>query len=68
MQVELKIEGWDERELTEVKEILIALLSSGGLTGVKNGKTIIHFNEQGIFQRIQLDYFPWNRRSFTNKP
>ncbi|MBU1307871.1 MAG: hypothetical protein KKF33_20395 [Alphaproteobacteria bacterium] len=43
-------------------EIFEALIVSGGLTGVKRGKTIIHFDLDGVFQGIQIDYWPWKRR------
>lgn len=46
-----------------VQEIFKALLKSGGLTGVKGGFTSIHFDTEGIFQKIELRYFPWQRRS-----
>lgn len=46
----------------EIEQIISALLTSGGLTGVKGGKTIIHFDGDGVFQKVQLDYFPWSRR------
>jgi hypothetical protein len=39
------------------------LVQSGGLSGVKGGKTIIHFDEQGVFRGVQLDYWPYRRRS-----
>ena len=45
-----------------IQEILSALVTSGGLTGVKGGKTIIHFDSEGIFQGVELDYWPWRRR------
>ena len=46
-----------------IQEIITALIQSGGLTGVKGGKTIIHFNGDGVFQGVELDYWPWRRRS-----
>ena len=45
-----------------IREIIEALISSGGLTGVKGGKTILHFDGDGVFQGVQLDYFPWRKR------
>jgi hypothetical protein len=51
-----------EPDLPRLTEIFEALLVSGGLTGVKGGKTIIHFDSDGIFQRVQLDYYPWVKR------
>lgn len=50
-----------EKEL-KIREIFVALVSSGGLTGVKGGKTILHFDADGVFQGIELDYYPWRRR------
>ena len=61
--IELKIEGWSEEEILKCKEIFRALIISGGISGVKGGKTILHFDAQGIFQGIELDYWPWRRRS-----
>lgn len=52
----------DDNERRQVVEIMAALIACGGLTGVKSGKTIIHFNADGVFQHIQLDYVPWKRR------
>lgn len=51
-----------EDEIRKAQEILLALVSCGGLSGVKGGRTIIHFDGQGIFQGIELDYWPWRRR------
>ena len=51
-----------EQETLKYREILLALISCGGLSGVKNGKTIIHFDNEGVFQGIELDYWPWRRR------
>lgn len=52
-----------ETELDTMREIFLALINSGGLTGVKGGQTIIHFDADGIFQKIELKYFPWIRRT-----
>lgn len=58
MIIQTKIEG----EAEKVREIFDALVRCGGLTGVKAGKTIIHFDHEGNFTRIQLDYIPWVKR------
>ena len=50
------------RELINIQEILDAVISSGGFTGVRGGQTILHFDAQGIFQSVELDYHPWRRR------
>ncbi len=44
------------------QEIFAALIRSGGLSGVKGGQTIIHFDADGTFQGVQLSYWPWRRR------
>jgi len=68
MKIELVVKNTEnlgpitEQDIRNFEEIFSALVSSGGLTGVKGGKTIIHFDAEGLFQKIQLDYYPWNRR------
>lgn len=46
----------------QIDEIVNALITTGGLTGVKGGSTIIHFDSKGVFQRIELKYIPWIKR------
>ncbi len=63
IKIELNIDKELSRDETiSYQEILIALISCGGLSGVKGGKTIIHFDSFGVFQGIELDYWPWRRR------
>lgn len=45
-----------------IQEIITALIQSGGLTGVKGGKTILHFDSEGSFMGVELDYWPYRRR------
>ena len=52
----------DNEQIDKATEIFTALIKSGGLWGVKGGKTIIHFDGDGLFQGIELDYWPWRRR------
>jgi hypothetical protein len=47
------------RHFTEIFE---ALISSGGLSGVKGGSTIIHFDGEGKFMGINLNYWPYRKR------
>lgn len=61
-QIELRIENVSKDELLHYQEIIYALITCGGLSGVKNGKTIIHFDSEGQFRGIELDYWPWKRR------
>lgn len=62
MQIKLEIEGVDPKEVERYHEILTALIKTGALTGVKGGQAIIHFDGEGTFQGIELDYWPWRRR------
>ena len=52
----------DISQRVQINDIIEALITSGGLTGVKGGQTIIHFDGDGTFQKIELKYFPWMRR------
>jgi len=61
-QIIMSFEGYTDDELYKIKEIFDALVVTGGLSGVKRGKTIIHFDEEGLFHGVQLDYWPWKRR------
>lgn len=54
-----KNENWHPDDLRHFEKIFIALVQSGGLSGVKGGKTIIHFDDKGDFRGIQLDYWPY---------
>jgi hypothetical protein len=60
--IKLEVKGADERELKVYKEIFAALISCGGLTGVRGGKTIIHFDNESKFMGITTDYWVWKPR------
>lgn len=57
------LDSMTSSDLNEMKQIIEALIVTGGLTGVKGGQTIIHFDAFGVFQKIELKYFPWVRKS-----
>jgi len=71
MKIELYIKNTDnvnnlsELEIKKIEEICSALVSSGALTGVKGGKTLIHFDASGEFMGVELDYWPFRRRKLT---
>lgn len=65
MNIQLKIEGATQEQMVQYQKILYALVKVGGMDGVKNGKTIIHFNSEAKFLGIQLDYWPWKERDLT---
>lgn len=62
MDIQITTRDADPEEVQKYTEIFTALISSGGLTGVKGGQTIIHFDADGSFMGIQLSYWPWRRR------
>ena len=51
-----------EKDIKRYEEIICALIVSGGLSGVKGGQTIIHFDANAEFMGVQLNYWPWKRR------
>lgn len=55
-------ENLTQEEVSKYQEILLALVQCGGLGGVKNGQTIIHFDGDGNFRGVQLSYWPWKKR------
>lgn len=59
--VETSVELTPE-QILGIQEIFLALIKVGGLTGVRGGKTIIHFDGEGNFQGISLDYMPFRKR------
>jgi hypothetical protein len=56
------IESMTESDRMQMEQIVEALVSTGSLSGVKGGQVIIHFDATGLFQGVQLDYWPWRRR------
>ena len=60
--IEIRVKGCTQDQINNYRDVLHGLLSVGGLDGVKNGKTIINFDGEGLFTYIQLDYVPWRRR------
>ena len=62
MNIRLTVEGASAEEISRYQEILMALIQSGGLTGVKGGQTIIHFDANAEFMGVQLSYWPFRRR------
>lgn len=60
-------EAYNEEEISKLHEIFNALVETGGLLGMKNGSTNIHFDDKGVFQGINLNYWPWKRRKKFDK-
>lgn len=49
----------DIREFTDIFEILI---EKGALTGVRGGCSKLHFDGEGNFMGVELDYWPYKRK------
>jgi hypothetical protein len=62
MKIQIQVEGAAPEELKIYSEIMEALIKTGGLSGMKNGSTNIHFDASGNFMGIRFDYWPWRRR------
>lgn len=52
----------DGIEMSRIQEICAALVGSGGVTGVKQGRTLLHFDAEGSFMGVELQYWPWRKR------
>jgi len=72
MQITLTIKNTEnigklyQDQLNTIQEIVSALVSTGSLTGIKGGKTCVHFDGEGTFQGIEVVYFPWRRRKINS--
>lgn len=62
MKIDIRIEGATKEQMERYTEIFAVLLDKGALDGVKGGSTILHFDGDGRFQGVELDYWPWRRR------
>ena len=43
----------------DIAKIFKLMIDKGAMTGVRGGKTIIHWDKSGKFMGITLDYFVW---------
>ena len=66
MKITIYVEGASPEQIRKYEEIFRALLQVGGLDGMKNGSTILHFDSGGVFQEIEFSYRPWRRRSLSS--
>ena len=62
MKINVQVEGASPEQIKNYIEIFTILISKGALDGVRGGKTILHFDNDGGFMGVQLDYRPWWRR------
>ena len=51
-----------QERIDKYVEIFTILIEKGALDGIRGGSAIIHFDSEGVFQGVELDYWPWRRR------
>ena len=51
-----------QERIDKYVEIFTILIEKGALDGIRGGSAIIHFDSDGVFQGVELDYWPWRRR------
>jgi len=72
MKIELEIKNLENipeltaQDIEKFSEIFGVLISSGGLTGVSGGQTLIHFDANANFMGVQLNYWPWRRKKVAS--
>lgn len=59
--IKLDIEGITEAETLKYQEILTVLISSGALS-LRNGSAVLHFDSDGTFQGVRLEYWAFRRK------
>lgn len=59
--IQLKVENVSQEQTLAYQEILSSLIASGALA-LKNGKAILHFDSEGVFQGCQVEYWAFKRR------
>lgn len=59
MKTEIILEVENEYDAVKFEKIFRVLIEKGALSGVRGGKTIIHFDEVGNFRGVSFDYMVW---------
>ena len=62
-KIELKIENLSPTETLKYQEILTVLITSGALN-LRNGNATLHFDGQGVFQGVELDFWAFKRKAY----
>lgn len=61
MMIEVNIPDKSEEYANKYQEIIVALISSGAFD-LRNGKAVLHFDNDSTFQGVQLDYWAFKRK------
>lgn len=68
MKIEVEIRNTENignltnEDMLQIREIVRRLVEVGGLTRVRGGQTNILFDQFGVFQKIELKYYPYVKR------
>lgn len=62
IEIETK-EQYTIAEEAKLNRIFQALIKTGGLIGMRNGSTSIHFDKNANFVGIKHEYWPWKERN-----
>ncbi|MBT7338637.1 MAG: hypothetical protein HN802_02975 [Candidatus Jacksonbacteria bacterium] len=61
MIIEIDVPDKGETNAFKYQEIITALIGSGAFD-LQNGKAVLHFDQSGTFQGVQLDYWAFRRK------
>lgn len=61
MKLEVELPDKDDNDAFRYQEMITAIIASGALD-LRNGKAVLHFDQKGTFQGVQLDYWAFRRR------
>jgi len=62
IEIKLNVDGATSEQIEKYKHIFKLLIEKGALDGVRAGHVKIHFDLDGTFQGVELNYWPWRRR------
>ena len=66
MKIELDIDqSLTKEEIMKYQQIFVALIGSGALN-LKRGRATLHFDGEGQFQGVELDYWAFKRKDLTS--
>lgn len=64
-KITLSIENISKEDTLRYQEVLTALIQSGALSLKGGGQATLHFNHEGTFQGVELNYWAFRRRKLS---
>lgn len=58
--IEIKIDGITQPETFRLREVIHTLIGNGCLN-VRNGRVILHFDNDATLQQIEIEHIKWRR-------